>query len=226
MSERWHGYQNEYDSRSVGQITLEMAAKYRLQLQELHTKCLNDATFCLDILSHSDATSGLNIGGLPDQSTPTQTISETFSPRPPRKNTGECATTGNNDHSQTFPLNPESQTSPPNISSNQKYDHNPYLANGQSTSSNAPQLQPFYGPWGLDVNARGTPSNDMMRNGIASERIGHMGNGGLVGSDNIEDELTAMSHSLLDQQYLDLDRVITLEGTDFDFDMNNWGSVS
>jgi hypothetical protein len=30
-----------------------------------------------------------------------------------------------------------------------------------------------------------------------------------------EDELTAMSHILLDQQFLEMDRVITFDGTDF-----------
>ena len=38
-----------------------------------------------------------------------------------------------------------------------------------------------------------------------------------------EDELTAMSDGLLDQSFLELDRVITLDGTDFNFDISYWG---
>jgi hypothetical protein len=38
-----------------------------------------------------------------------------------------------------------------------------------------------------------------------------------------EDELTAMSDGLLEQSFSELDRVITLDGTDFNFDMSYWG---
>lgn len=41
----------------------------------------------------------------------------------------------------------------------------------------------------------------------------------------MDDELTAMSHILLGQQFLEMDRVITLDGTDFDIDMNSWGNM-
>lgn len=41
----------------------------------------------------------------------------------------------------------------------------------------------------------------------------------------MDDELTAMSHILLGQQFLEMDRVITLDGTDFDINMNAWGNM-
>lgn len=38
-----------------------------------------------------------------------------------------------------------------------------------------------------------------------------------------EDELTAMSDGLLGQSFSELDRVITLDGTDFNYDISHWG---
>jgi hypothetical protein len=38
-----------------------------------------------------------------------------------------------------------------------------------------------------------------------------------------EDELTAMSDGLLGQSFSELDRVITLDGTDFNYDISRWG---
>jgi hypothetical protein len=43
-----------------------------------------------------------------------------------------------------------------------------------------------------------------------------------VGNDLVEDELTAMSNILLGQQFLEMDRVITFDGTNFNYDMGRW----
>jgi len=45
------------------------------------------------------------------------------------------------------------------------------------------------------------------------------------GDDVLQDELSVMSQLLLGQQFLEMDRVITLEGTDFDFNVNSWGNL-
>jgi hypothetical protein len=227
MSERWRGYQNKVEVCDANRMTLDTAARYGLRLQELHTKCLNDASFCVDILGYSDTTSEHNVGGLPPNQL-TQADFETFSPRLPRNNTGECAATGSHDHREDFRLYPHVVTSSPNISSNSNHGHRHYIASPPNSILN--QLEPPYGSQGLGMDSRVTASNDMMGNGITGDRIPSMENTGLMnmnhGSETIEDELSAMSHSLLGQQFLELDRVITLEGTDFDFDMSNWGSVS
>lgn len=58
---------------------------------------------------------------------------------------------------------------------------------------------------------------------------GGMSNPGLMNmnypGEMMDDELTAMSHVLLGQQFLEMDRVITLDGTDFDIDMSSWGNM-
>jgi hypothetical protein len=43
--------------------------------------------------------------------------------------------------------------------------------------------------------------------------------------DVLQDELSVMSQLLLGQQFIEMDRVITLEGTDFDFNVNSWGNL-
>lgn len=50
--------------------------------------------------------------------------------------------------------------------------------------------------------------------------------GAAVPSGNWEDELAEMSNTLFDQQFAEMDRVFTLEGTDFRFDMGGWDSIS
>lgn len=40
------------------------------------------------------------------------------------------------------------------------------------------------------------------------------------------DELAAMSQALLDQQFADMDRVFTLSGTDFTFDISGWDAMT
>lgn len=57
---------------------------------------------------------------------------------------------------------------------------------------------------------------------------GAMNNPGLMNmnyaGETMDDELTAMSHILLGQQFLEMDRVITLDGTDFEMS-GAWGNM-
>jgi hypothetical protein len=48
---------------------------------------------------------------------------------------------------------------------------------------------------------------------------------GAYDAESVEDELTVMSNVLLGQQFLEMDRVITFDGTNFAIDMNNWQSM-
>jgi hypothetical protein len=70
---------------------------------------------------------------------------------------------------------------------------------------------------GLPAGAHGQRNQPSLSTGISSTE----GSG-----QTPEDELTLMSNVLLDQQFSDLDRVITLDGTDFAFDMSYWGSMN
>lgn len=46
------------------------------------------------------------------------------------------------------------------------------------------------------------------------------------GSDGWGDELAVVSRTLLDQQFADMDRVFTLSGTDFAFNMGDWDAIT
>jgi hypothetical protein len=63
ISQRWHGYREDQSAHQSHDIkNLDIAARYALYLPELHTKCLRDGSFYLDILRYSKAT--LDNGGL------------------------------------------------------------------------------------------------------------------------------------------------------------------
>ncbi|KIN03171.1 hypothetical protein OIDMADRAFT_119851 [Oidiodendron maius Zn] len=68
-------------------------------------------------------------------------------------------------------------------------------------------------------HARASMTQELMLDPINNGDIS-VGNGM---NELTEDELTAMSDGLLDQSFLELDRVITLDGTDFNFDISYWG---
>lgn len=44
-------------------------------------------------------------------------------------------------------------------------------------------------------------------------------------TESLGDELAAVSHTLLDQQFAEMDRVFTLSGTDFTFGIGSWDAV-
>ena len=103
--------------------------------------------------------------------------------------------------------------------------YTPSISSTTSAVSNQPQ---FYG---LQHPQHSTPSP------LAEPSISHVeisnnlseatsGLGGMSdGADTTQDALSVMSQSLLDQQFMELDRVITLEGTDFNFNVTAWENL-
>jgi hypothetical protein len=82
----------------------------------------------------------------------------------------------------------------------------------QSSVNPWPSL-PSYQPMTGDIQ-----STTRLRNGSQT-------NGG-YDAESVEDELTVMSNVLLGQQFLEMDRVITFDGTNFaPMNMNNWQSM-
>jgi hypothetical protein len=79
-------------------------------------------------------------------------------------------------------------------------------------SPNAWPSLPSYPPMTGDL-----PSTTRLRNGSQTN--------GAYDAESVEDELTVMSNMLLGQQFLEMDRVITFDGTNFAIDMNNWQSM-
>jgi hypothetical protein len=97
------------------------------------------------------------------------------------------------------------------------------------TTSNPPP-QPPYKPYGFNIGVQASQPVGMAASGTGHENVRDIDSTRSISVSSernaVEDQLTAMSQILLGQQFLELDRVITLEGTDFNFDMNNWGNAS
>lgn len=81
----------------------------------------------------------------------------------------------------------------------------------------------------LEIHSVASPSNGMRMEPLDGGNPVGMNNAGALNmnypGEIMDDELTAMSHILLGQQFLEMDRVITLDGTDFDIEMGNWGNT-
>jgi hypothetical protein len=116
--------------------------------------------------------------------------------------------------------------SSPNGSSNLtdgRPTYNPSLSSSTSAATDGSrlhrsQLSPPSPLTDISINPMGDNGDE---NEVTGSLLGMGGNGEIV-----QDELSVMSQALLGQQFLELDRVITLEGTDFDFNVSNWGNLS
>ena len=89
-------------------------------------------------------------------------------------------------------------------------NHNPEVTSSRTHYSNSSVMSP-------DVKLTYS-----MPNTVIQSEPGHL-HGETEGS---ADELTAMSHTLLGQQFTEMDRVFTLNGTDFAFDVGAWDAMS
>jgi hypothetical protein len=100
-----------------------------------------------------------------------------------------------------------------------------YISNAPTMPVSRNQSR-FYRPQELNASP---PLIDMPMSHMGTSMSDSGSTSGLVersnGDDVLQDELSVMSQLLLGQQFLELDRVITLEGTDFDFNVNNWGNL-
>jgi hypothetical protein len=215
MSRRWQGFLVR-ENDQVERQDLDAAAKYALELEELHARCLSDANYRMDNFGYSDESSN------------------SVSPATVPRHEGSASSQSSQVRRQSFNHRPAETTSPPTRPSNTNRRRSLY-AHRQSFSSasgpfNAPQngrLQP------LEMHPMASPSNGMridpLEGGSTGGNPGGINNSGLVNmnypGEIMDDELTAMSHILLGQQFLEMDRVITLDGTDFDIDMSNWGDM-
>jgi hypothetical protein len=213
MSRRWQGFLVR-ENDQVERQDLDAAAKYALELEELHARCLSDANYRMDIFRYSDESSNSVTGS-------------SVSPAAVPRHEGSASSQSSQVRRQSFNHRPAETTSPPNRPSNTNRRRSLYGQQSFSSTSgpfNAPQngrLQT------LEVHPMASPSSGMRIDPLEGGSTGGINNSGLINmnypGEIMDDELTAMSHILLGQQFLEMDRVITLDGTDFDID--NWGNM-
>ena len=207
MSKRWHGYFLEENDR-LDRADLDAAAKYALKLEQLHTRCSTDRNYRMDIFGYSDET-------------PKSTGS---SGSPPTVSRYEASPSSQTSHVRTQSFN-QHHADGAGASAIPAFNQGPPMYPIQSQSS----------PTGHFNNAHPgrLPSMDMHNlSSPTNVRMNPVEGGSNPGLMNInypgeimDDELTAMSHILLGQQFLEMDRVITLDEADFNIEMSAWGSM-
>lgn len=228
MSERWQGFTDDDCPQRPQDLTrseLDMAARYASQLRELHENCQNDPKFYIKILGYSEITasqgkyilnptSGNSSAHLP------RTSWTQIPPTPSRPSTRPPALMNSYGYSENSTFYQQRMLNSPNGPST----YNPSLADSTSASTSQSRL---YRPQQLNTPSPFTSislnsiDDNSNGSGVSDDLMGMSGSGEIV-----QDELSVMSQVLLGQPFLELDRVITLEGTDFEFNANNWATLS
>lgn len=244
MSRRWRGPLSESSPENTGEIDyerLDIAGKYAVLLETMHKKALEGPDMPTDDLFLFDIASDLQ-----------EMRSQPFTSRLMTPNLSETnpsriiLSTTTNNHVTVGSRSPAAiwgaQTSAggPQPESNQVYkqttahtkdSENQFenLLSPKSTSvphtlfsraENAHEIPttvtpPTNHPFAARHLTRGSSVHPISMNNVPT---------GEVVSEVTEDDLAAITNGLLDQNFSSLDRVITLDGTDFNFDMSYWGS--
>jgi hypothetical protein len=211
MSHRWQGY---LYPRSVTVLAdsneqkqhQDLAGRYVALLEGLHSKCLNEQILSTEKLFHYDVITGLD-------------ISRTHADKSPRSVTASRNGTGNQELSMAVDKftaqthNPQSfwgsfsnNMSVPGNELGTVPRHNTTFASVYAGNINGCGVSESYG--GTNQNTHAQPTAF-----------------GFDGTTS-DDELTLMSNVLLDHQFSQMDRVITLDGADFTWEMDdlaaNW----
>lgn len=234
MSERWQGSQidnSKKQYRDVSRGDMDMAARYASQLRELHGKCQDDPKFYMKILgyvemhersidplcrlspfSRTDVVSSRPVPIATPEPLRSSFMSSYATPTPQNSTFYQQRMMMNSNAASIPNLSPVASASIIHL----------------SPPTSALSGQPQY--FAQQVPKISPPIITLPANNMRDNRNSNDSAGGLMdmGSrdDGLQDELSVMSQLLLGQQFLEMDRVITLEGTDFDFNANTWGTFS
>jgi hypothetical protein len=189
---------------------------YSLQLRDLHSRCLNNNSFGKDLLGYSEFIPGTSIGGLlPPLSLPAHRISSMS--KSVLRNEGNLSKNNQPNH----PSNKSKHSSRATDSSITKTIHSHHNLSAPIAATASSGLNNVY------VSPRGnTHPTAAISGNVASDQFSgfyadNIGNARVISTNSaaepVEDELITMSNILLGQQFLEMDRVISFHGTDFDY---------
>ena len=230
MSERWQG-QSGPPRDGSNPFKLNIAGKYALHLQSLHQKCMNSPQFRMDA----------NFSGLlPPLAVPTPSVSSSspsqhFPPDPQisdiiseQQNQRQTRARAQRIRSQRYNHHPQpySPSDIQTMTSDLQTSQAPFSVFPRPQSHNFTYLNQNETPYKQTYFSGPPPSPPTMNSTMSPSGDG----GGMMpiphshahGNEHSIDELTAMSNSLLGQQFLEMDRVITLDETDFALDIGMW----
>lgn len=239
MSRRWQGLPSTPSHQACvtkDKEHLDLAAKCASLLEAMHFKSLNDPRLSTDEIFQFDITSDLGVIRCGSISSPRSSAASTGTAIESSRLTAaaNCYNTADNsslaagwvapeavgrNHMQDQALNLSSQQT--NSETRKTYSP-PSPASMSAVYSRlrkrpAPDVTYATAPWTEPRHPRANMTQELALDPISTGDITN-GMGELT-----EDELTAMSDGLLEQSFSELDRVITLDGTDFNFDMSYWG---
>lgn len=206
ISELCRGATESTEEETLHPSNLDLAGKYVLHLQCLHQKCSSLPSFRLDP----------NYGGL----------------LPPLAVPPPLAATSSSSHPRltdpSYLKQPKHPGQSPGNSFGYTYGTNGMPLTTQSpTSAISPRSQAHIRrPTGLSPTWYTNFNNNEQRNVSVSEGLQSMHHEGDAPNNCEAAELLAVSNQLMDQEFLDMDRVITLDDMDFalGFDLWNYGS--
>ena len=213
ISRRWEGCRDHHPDQSQ-----DLATKYSLMLKGLHSRCLIDETFGKDILGYSEFIPNTNRGGLlPPLSLPNCRLSS-----PSQSHLGDATQSPKNNSRMSRPSISHNISrgvrSPTTILNNSFHDN---IASPMTTAASSVVANNY-----VSSGATTHPVTSSLRDngpgpfsGLAlnNSNWGPGRPGRIAAAEPIEDELSAMSDILLGQQFMEMDRVIPFDGTDFDY---------
>ncbi|MAD87696.1 MAG: hypothetical protein CL912_32450 [Deltaproteobacteria bacterium] len=220
MSRRWQGYQQLGQQSSTTERGSDIAAQYAMQLENFHTSFLNNPQFCMNVLGYSQD-SGSNVDSLlpftlsafPTSPNTIQSPSQhqraaSYQKANPRAQANGSAAQANISH-QTVGINdaryPIETSSPQNAVKTSR---------GSMVTLGNHEWQNFHNPQTMGLSSGMQASQNNMPPNIDYDSV------------SVDDELTAMSNALLGQQFLEMDRVITYDGTNFAIDLDGWSGMN
>ena len=232
MSRRWQGLPPTPSHEacvSKDKEHLDLAAKCASLLEAIHFKSLNDPGLSTDEIFQFDITSDLDIIRSGSISSPRSSAAPTGTA------IESCRLyTADNSSLAAGWVAPEAMG--PNHMQDQALNLNTQQTNSETRNAYSPpspaSMSAVYSrlrkrpapdvtyaaaPWTEPRHPRTNMTQELALDPITAGDLTN-GMGELT-----EDELTAMSDRLLEQSFSELDRVITLDGTDFNFDMSYWG---
>lgn len=215
MSTRWRGYATR-GTLEQHTPSLDLAGQYAIQLENFHELFYKDSQQCMNVLGYSATPATANQDSLlpllsmsppphkvddPPSSAPHQANPSIFQSQSSQGKLAEslsCSGVGNLLHASGPREKPE-------ISSN--------LGNGEDLA--------------CDTWIPHTWHDEQLSRGIS--KVPDYGTRLQKPMDydreSVDDDLTAMSSALLGQQFLEMDRVITFDGTNFSMDINGWQNI-
>ncbi|KAL2071097.1 hypothetical protein VTL71DRAFT_12332 [Oculimacula yallundae] len=219
IARRWQGYEPPDQQRVPNGRGSSIAGQYAMQLESFHTSILNEPQFCMNVLGYSYDSTGRTVDSLLptfNSSPPTSPDTELLPSQSrqagntyqnlPRMNgfVGQanivCQPTRMND-----PKHPTETSSPRNV-----------IRTPRASISNIDnhEWQAFSGFQPMTMSSNLHASQNMMQPNVEHDSV------------SVDDELTAVSNVLLGQQFLEMDRVITYDGTNFAIDLDGWPSLN